>query len=74
MSAEGLQELLAASLTLTPAPSNPDAQGMVPALDIHSLSDAVSQSVSQAFYSLWGQLAHLTKLQFFMNKTDKMVT
>ncbi len=44
MSAEGLQELLAASLILTPAPSNPDAQGMVPALDIHSLSDAVNQS------------------------------
>lgn len=74
MSAEGLQELLAASLTLTPPPSNPDAQGMVPALDNHSLSDAVSQSVNQEVYSLWGQLAHLTKLQFFKNKTDKPVT
>ena len=48
MSAGGLQELLAASLTLTPAPSSPAAQGMVPALDNHSLSDAVSQSVSQS--------------------------
>ena len=59
MSAEGLQELLAASLTLTPAPSSPDAQGMLLLLTlihllmhllvhpfVHLLNHSFSQLVS----------------------------
>jgi len=30
-----------------------------------------SQSVSQGFYSRWGQLAHLTKLQSFISKRNR---
>ncbi len=29
------------------------------------------QSVSQGFYSRWGQLAHLTKLQSFIRKRNR---
>ncbi|KAL0054269.1 hypothetical protein WJX82_006404 [Trebouxia sp. C0006] len=53
MSAEGLQELLAASLTLTPPPSNPDAQ------DVHQGSqsnEALQQQVVQ-------QQADITRLE-----------
>ncbi len=32
---------------------------------------SINQSINQGFYSLWGQLAHLTKLQSFIRKWNR---
>ena len=50
MSAEGLQELLAASLTLAPAASSPDAQGTLLLLTfVHT----VKHSLVHSFITWW---------------------
>ncbi len=40
-------------------------------ISIPCLQLYVSRSVSQGFYSRWGQLAHLSKLQFFIRKRKR---